>query len=84
MQAHRNYIGGEWVAGATATPNINPSNLADVIGEYAQADESHVRAAIAAARGAFPEWSRGNIQVRADVLDRIGTEILARKEDLGT
>jgi acyl-CoA reductase-like NAD-dependent aldehyde dehydrogenase len=84
MQVHRNYVNGEWAAGAAATPNINPSNLADVIGEYTQADENQVRAAIGAARAAFPAWSRGNIQTRADILDKIGAEILARKEELGT
>src|SRR5499426_1185992 len=84
MQAHHNYVNGEWAAGATATRNINPSNIADVIGEYAHADEAQVRAAIAAARGAFPAWSRGNIQARAEILDKIGGEILARKEELGT
>ena len=36
-QKHDNLIGGQWVAGNSYTPNINPSNLADVIGEYAQA-----------------------------------------------
>jgi len=43
-----------------------------------------VRAAIAAARAAFPAWSRGGVQARADLLDKIGTEILARKDELGT
>ena len=33
----RNYIGGTWVpAGATA-PNVNPSNLNDVVANYARA-----------------------------------------------
>src|SRR5215510_6086663 len=84
MQAHQNYIAGEWVAAAAAAPNINPSNVADIVGEYARADEAQVRAAIASARGAFPAWSRGSIQARADALDKIGNEILARKEELGT
>jgi len=35
MAAFHNYVAGEWIAGASATPNRNPSNLADVIGEYA-------------------------------------------------
>ena len=35
----RNYIAGDWVAGATAIANRNPSDLNDVIGEYAQADD---------------------------------------------
>src|SRR5262249_42691353 len=84
MQAHQNYIAGEWVVAAAAAPNINPSNVADIVGEYARADEAQVRAAIAAGRGAFPAWSRGSIQARADALDKIGNEILARKEELGT
>jgi aldehyde dehydrogenase (NAD+) len=80
---HRNFIGGEWVAGATTTANRNPSDVRDVIGEYAQADAGETRAAIAAARQAFPGWATGSIQERSNVLDRVGTEILARKEELG-
>jgi aldehyde dehydrogenase (NAD+) len=53
------------------------------VGEYARANELQVRSAIAAARAAFPAWSRGSIQARADMLDRIGNEILARKDELG-
>ena len=81
---HNNLINGQWVAGAKYTPNINPSNLADVIGEYAQADVAQLDAAVQAAQAAFPAWSTGNIQARADALDKIGTEILARREELGT
>ena len=84
MAVHQNFINGEWAAAAEKAPNINPSDLADVVGEYARADEVQVRSAIAAARAAFPAWSRGAIQARADLLDRIGNEILARKDELGT
>src|SRR5258706_12548690 len=79
----RNYIGGEWVAGATTTLKRNPSDLSDVIGEYAQADAAQARAAIAAAKQAFPGWASGSIQERANILDRAGNEILARKDELG-
>jgi aldehyde dehydrogenase (NAD+) len=82
-QLHQNYVGGAWQGAANASRNINPSNLADLVGEYAQADAAQVSDAIAAARAAFPAWSTGGIQARADALDRIGTEILARKEELG-
>ena len=81
---HDNLINGAWVAGSRYTPNINPSDLGDVIGEYTQADESQLNAAVEAARAAFPAWSTGSIQARSDALDKIGTEILARKEELGT
>ncbi|MCM2297287.1 aldehyde dehydrogenase family protein [Rhodoferax sp.] len=84
MQKHDNLINGQWVAGAKYAPNINPSNLGDVIGDYAQADAAQLDAAVQAAQAAFPAWANGNIQARADALDRIGTEILARREELGT
>ena len=83
IEQHDNLINGAWVAGTRYAPNVNPSNLADVIGEYTQADASHLDAAVDAARAAFPAWSTGSIQARADALDRIGNEILARKEELG-
>ncbi|PAU54419.1 aldehyde dehydrogenase family protein [Pseudomonas indica] len=83
MQRFDNYIGGEWVAGASYSANINPSDLSDSLGEYAQADAAQVSAAIAAAREAFPAWSTSGIQARADALDKVGSEILGRREELG-
>ena len=83
MSVFDNYIAGEWVAGASVTVNRNPSNVADVVGEYAQADVVQTRAAIAAAKAAFPAWAVGSIQERSNILDRAGTEILARKDELG-
>ncbi|HSD50411.1 MAG TPA: aldehyde dehydrogenase family protein [Candidatus Methylomirabilis sp.] len=83
MRLYPNYINGEWVEGPDVNRDINPSNLDDVVGEYARADAAQARASIAAARATFPAWSRGNIQQRADLLDRIGQEILNRKEELG-
>src|SRR3954452_1189183 len=79
----QNYIGGEWTAGATWSPNRNPSDLADVIGEYAQADAAGTNAAIAAAKAAFTQWSVSSIQDRANILDKVGSDILARKDEIG-
>ena len=83
-QLFRNYIAGEWIDGTSAKPNRNPSDVSDVIGEFAQADAAQTRMAIAAAKQAFPAWSMGSIQQRFDILDKTGTEILARKDELGT
>lgn len=79
-----NFISGQWVAGAKYAPNISPSNINDVIGDYAQADAVQLDLAVQAAQAAFPAWSTGNIQARADALDKIGTEILSRRDELGT
>ena len=78
-----NYIDGAWVAGASWTANRNPSDLADVIGEYAQADAEHTNAAVLAADRASAAWSVSSIQDRANILDKAGSDILARKDELG-
>ena len=79
----RNWIGGEWVEGEDTSRNVNPSDTTDVIDEYARAGDAQARAAIAAARAAFPAWAVATPQARADALDFIGNEILARKAELG-
>ena len=79
----KNLINGEWVEGATASRNINPSDTRDLVGEFAQADAAQAREAIAAARAAFAGWSQSTPQQRFDVLDAAGTEILARRAELG-
>ena len=79
----KNLIDGEWVEGVSYGKNINPSHIADVIGEYAQADAEQLDAAVSAARRAFPRWATGGVQARSDALDKIGTEILARRDELG-
>lgn len=79
----KNLINGQWVEGPGAIRNINPSDTRDVIGEYAQADAAQARQAIAAAHAAFPAWSLSTPQQRFDILDAVGTEILARRAELG-
>ena len=79
-----NYINGEWVSGASLTPNINPSDLNDVVGEYATASADDAKAAIEAADNALSTWRTSNPQFRADLLDKVGTVILSRVDEIGT
>jgi len=79
----KNFVAGDWLEGAGVSRNINPSNTTDVIGEYARADTAQTVAAIAAAKAAFPAWSRSTPQARFDALNQISIEILARKDELG-
>ena len=83
MTTNRNLINGEWVDGVDTIANVNPSDLDDTIGDYAQANARQTEEAIAAAKAAFPTWSRTTPQQRADILDAIGAEVLARREELG-
>ena len=80
---HKNWIAGEWVASQNTQQNLNPSELSDVVGEYVRASAADVDAAIGAASQAWPAWALSTPQQRFDALDAIGTELLARKEELG-
>lgn len=79
----RNYIGGEWVEASEAAPNVNPSDISDVIGQYARGTAADVDAAVAAAQAAFPAWSRSVPYARAAILQKIAAELTARREELG-
>lgn len=83
MTLHKNFINGEWVEGKSVRENFNPSDLSDIVGAYAQADRAQTDAAVAAAKAAQPGWAAATPQARADVLEAVGGELLARREELG-
>lgn len=82
-QVFRNFINGDWVEGVDTIDNINPSDLSDMIGRFAQADAAQARAAIAAARTAQPAWQEKGLEHRYGVLLSIGTELMERAAELG-
>jgi aldehyde dehydrogenase (NAD+) len=81
-ELHRNYIAGDWTVGSDISKNINPSDLDDVIGEYARADRAQADTAIAAARPPSRVVDV-TVQDRANMLDAVGNAILARKDEPG-
>lgn len=82
MDLHQNLINGEWV-GSEGKDNINPSNTNEVVGVYAQATAADAQNAIAAAKAAFPAWSRSGIMERHTILRKAAEEIRARTPELG-
>jgi aldehyde dehydrogenase (NAD+) len=80
---YANFINGKSTDASDWSTNINPSNTADVVGQYARGTVHELDQAIASAREAFKKWSRTTPQERFDILDRAANEILARKEELG-
>ncbi|MBP1861202.1 aldehyde dehydrogenase family protein [Rhizobium herbae] len=82
MTLHHNLIAGEWV-GSNGVENINPSNTNEIVGLYATASADDAKTAIAAAKAAFPAWSRSGILERHAILKKTADEILARKDELG-
>lgn len=79
----KHFIGGEWVGGEAGIESLNPSDTRDVVARAPDDDGTATRAAIAAAAEAYPAWSQASPEVRSDVLDRAGSLILARREELG-
>jgi acyl-CoA reductase-like NAD-dependent aldehyde dehydrogenase len=76
-------IAGESRAGGAERLNANPSDVRDIVGVAHLADAATARAAVDAAASAFPAWSRTTPWERASVLDRAGSEILSRADELG-
>ena len=81
--ANQNLIAGEWVAGASTVADVNPSDVSDVVGEFAVADEAQVDAAIDAASVAAPVWAATTPAERFAVLERVGLDLEARAAELG-
>ncbi|MGI9200571.1 MAG: aldehyde dehydrogenase family protein [Woeseiaceae bacterium] len=77
------FIGGEWVAASNTVANINPSDTSDIVGHFASASPDDALQAVAAARDAFTGWSQSGLEARKAILDTIGDELIARKEELG-
>jgi aldehyde dehydrogenase (NAD+) len=78
------YIDGRWIDGVATTTSRSPSDRSDVIDTYASAGAAEATLAIGAAHAAAFGWGLAGVQQRADALDAIGSEILARKTELGT
>ena len=82
--ACKNFFNGRWETGVTTGISANPSDLDEVVAEYARADRNQTELAIRAAADAVPAWAFSTPQRRADALDTIGHELLARRDELGT
>ncbi|MDQ8757147.1 aldehyde dehydrogenase family protein [Sphingosinicella sp. LHD-64] len=82
-QTLTHFINGEKVAADTPHQSLNPSNTNEVIAHYPAGGRGEVDEAVAAARAAFPGWAGATPEVRSDLLDKVGTTIMARATELG-
>ena len=76
-------VDGQAVPGNEERPDTNPSDLGDVVAIASIGGEQVARDGVAAARRAFATWSATTPWQRAEILDRAGTEIFARADELG-
>ena len=83
-EVQRNLIAGEWQTGEGEIENINPSDLSDCIGVFAQASGDQLEATLDRAHAAQIEWAGYAMERKQAVLMSIGNELMARAEELGT
>ena len=78
----RFFIGGAWRAplGPARGRIVNPATE-EMIAQFALGDDADVEAAVAAAREAFPGWSRSASGFRVGLLDRLAS-LLEERTDL--
>jgi alpha-ketoglutaric semialdehyde dehydrogenase len=72
----RDPTSGEW------TPNINPADTNDTIGEFAAAGAHDVVAAVAAAGRAFAEWRAMPMVARGNILYKAANLLEARLDEV--
>src|SRR5882757_2669773 len=77
------FIGGKQISAPGALESTNPSNTNEIIAKFPDGSTEDVNDAVAAARTAFPGWSGATPEVRADLLDKVGSMIIERKDALG-
>lgn len=82
MKPQLNFINGEWTGGDTIE-NRNPSDLSDLVGLFAQADNAQADSALAAAQNAQPLWAAQGLEKRQAVLAQIGDELMKRADEIG-
>ncbi|MCC7446401.1 MAG: aldehyde dehydrogenase family protein [Anaerolineae bacterium] len=84
MKRYQLLIDGEWrdpISGKW-TPNVNPANTDDVIGEFASAGVEDVNLAVEAAKRAFPGWRGMPMVKRGDILYKAANLLEARLEEV--
>ncbi|WP_395015925.1 aldehyde dehydrogenase family protein [Dongia sp.] len=77
----RHYIGGEWKSGGKLFDVHNPAD-GTVIARVAQGSSADVDAAVAAARAAYPAWSKTSGEKRARYLYAIARHVQKRERFL--
>ncbi len=78
---YKNLINGEMVTTDTWIDVLNPANE-DVMGQVPDAGEAELNKAVAAARAAFPKWSKTPIDDRRAVIQKISAIIKDNADEL--
>ncbi len=85
VKIYGNYINGEWVESRShdVIVDLNPADTSDVIGKFQQSTVEDARAAIEAAKAAFPKWRAVPAPERGRVMARVAEIARQRADELG-
>ncbi|HUG53449.1 MAG TPA: aldehyde dehydrogenase family protein [Vicinamibacteria bacterium] len=83
-QTYRNFVGGAWVTSESprSVPNSNPADTREVLGHVPLSTAEEARAAVAAARAAFPSWRDTPAPVRGRILFQVQALMDKEKDHL--
>ena len=76
-------IDGRPVGGRVGYDNVNPSDTRDLVASVAGGDAALATAAVEAAAAAAAGWAAASPLHRSEIVDRAGSEIVARYAELG-
>ena len=84
MRKYNNFIGGEWIEASSGKryQTVNPADTREQVADYPLSGAEEARAAIAAAEGAYPAWSRSSWIARGRILSKASRVIESRKAEL--
>ncbi len=75
-------IGGQSIATKVFIESRNPARSKQIVGRAARATKDHAQLAVAAARKAFPAWSRTDAQYRTEYLELVAAQMRDRRFEL--
>jgi aldehyde dehydrogenase (NAD+) len=83
MKTYPNFVAGARVEGLPTAPDVSPSDVTDLIGEFAMGDAAQVDAAVEAALDAASAWGAATPTERFTALETVGAELATRAPELG-
>jgi acyl-CoA reductase-like NAD-dependent aldehyde dehydrogenase len=83
-KTYQNFVAGEWVGSDStrSVPNVNPADTREVLGRVPLSSAEETRAAVAAARAAFPGWRDTPAPVRGRILFQVQALMDQEKDSL--
>lgn len=75
-------IGGQSISTKIFIESRNPARSKQIVGRAARATKDHAQQAVAAARKAFPAWSRTDAQYRTEYLELVAAQMRDRRFEL--